>query len=63
MNSGSILDVEDDGRRLTFKMDVANDFECCISDAGICKGHDGVGVSTGIVTFDKAELLALLGGK
>lgn len=52
--SGAILDVDDDGRRLTFEVANSEDHhDECDCD---CEGYVSV-------TFDKAELLALLGGK
>lgn len=59
--TGALLDVEDDGRRVTVELP-GGEFECCISDSELCQGHDGVTAPQASVTFDKAELLALLGG-
>jgi hypothetical protein len=54
MDSGRIVDVNDDGRRLTFEMD---------GDVDHIDGCDcPCGTASVGVTFDKAELLALLGG-
>ena len=63
LKSGALVEVDDDGRRITLQLDVANDFRCCLADHALCEGHDGIGVSTGVVTFDKSALLDLLGGK
>lgn len=51
--SGALLDVEDDGRKVSFELNAG----WCQVDMCPCD-HD---VETR-VTFDKAELLSLLGG-
>jgi len=58
MASGDIVDVEDDGRRITFKLDQEFSDDCCNP---VCDGdHDTIVLTE--MTFDKAELLAMLSG-
>ena len=51
--TGWLVDVEDDGRRISFDLDAGH----CPADKCPCEHDRPIRV-----TFDKAELLALLGG-